>query len=121
MAYILGTYLGDGYCYRRESVDRKKRGVAYFGVNAINQHFFKAVCRSIHCLYGVTPVIRMSRKAPNPQSNDMYYFRFCNRQLADWLVETTDGKNKLPDFGSWQRRHIVSFLRGLMDSEGHIG
>lgn len=112
-AYILGVYLGDG------CVTHSGDGYPLFRLNTIDEDFALAVKKALKDL--VDNPVSISCHAVKKSSRPNWALCCCSTELSRHLVDVTDGKKKIPDVVSgWDRGMKISFIEGLMDSEGYV-
>jgi len=112
-AYILGVYLGDG------CVTHSGDGYPLFRLNTIDEDFALAVKKALNDL--VDNPVSISCHAVKKSSKPNWVLCCCSTELSRHLVDVTDGKKKIPDVISrWDRGMKISFIEGLMDSEGYV-
>jgi hypothetical protein len=115
LAYLVGVYLGDGYC----DIRQERYGCLRIGVVDID--FLLEIQRVANEVLGFRSEIRFDRVATNENSRDRYIINICCSQFALWLVEMTGKKAFVPTEILQSSKDIkIAFLQGLMDSEACI-
>lgn len=120
-AYLLGVFLGDGCVTQQRSTNSGPDVKAYpvFRLNTIDDDFAEATRKAL-AQFTDRP-ISIHKHAVSKSSKPNYSLRCGDPEIAKHLVEATDGKKKIPDVvHGWSRQEKLSFIAGLMDSEGFV-
>ena len=108
LAYLLGVYLGDG------NVCKVKTG-AFFQQSSIDEDFILKTQKTAQNILGFLPNYHFYSK------RGLYLLRICSTEFANWLIQITDKKQKIPDDVLNAKRNVLKeFINGLLDSEGSI-
>lgn len=117
-AYILGVYLGDGCVTRPSSRSAEHRRC--FKLNTIDLEFAEATAEALRSLTERPPSISTHPVKRSKNDNNSLYCG-CD-ELCHVLTTDTQSKSKIPDYvWDWPRDVKLSFIGGLMDSEGFVG
>lgn len=115
LAYLVGVYMGDGYCDIREG----KYGC--FRVAVVDTDFLEEVQRIAERVLGFRSAIKLDHKARNENCHDQYILNLCCSQFAVWLEKTTGKKAYIPqEIINGSRDVKLAFVQGIMDSEATI-
>ena len=113
-AYILGVFLGDG------CVTKSPDGYWVFRLNTIDAEFAEATRRALKEL-SERPV-NICTHAVSKSSKPNHSLRFGDQALCERLRSETNCKQQIPPYvADLPREERVSFIAGLMDSEGFVG
>ena len=112
-AYILGVYIGDG-CITRP---KNKPNVSYtFRLDVIDKDFavkFKEELEELGC--------KTKFREYERNSKPCYIVETRNKDLTKKLLEETNHKKLVPEYiNKWSKEEKLSFISGIMDSEGFI-
>lgn len=120
-AYLLGVFLGDGCVTQQRSTNSGQEVKSYpvFRLNTIDEDFAEATKAALSEF--TDRPISIHKYAVSKSSKPNYSLRCGDPKIALHLVEVTDGKSRIPDvvFG-WSKEDKLSFIAGLMDSEGFV-
>lgn len=122
-AYLLGAYLGDGHVAHRHKYNRGNKnanGNHQFTIASIDKDLLKRTKRCIKkCFPKFEGSLNINRAARNgKQKGYIYRLDIYNKELCDFLIDTTNWKKKLPKFSN--KKLFREFVAGLMDTDGWI-
>jgi len=112
LAYLIGVYLGDGNVNIYIRKDGKGKNYI-FRLNVIDKDFIEETKK---CLNKIFP-----NRNVRIYKNDKYLLHFTDKNLCEFLRAITFSKKIIPEFIKEADREIrLSFLAGLLDSEGWV-
>lgn len=108
LSYLLGVYLGDGSVYKNEQG-------AVFSHSSIDEDFIKKTQEAVLNILKYKPTYCYY------ENKQQYSLRVCSTDFAEWLLNVTNNKEKIPDIiFKTNEKNICAFLNGLLDSEASI-
>lgn len=112
-AYLLGVYLGDG------CVTRTGSGKLIFRLNTIDQDFAEAVKFALNDISAVH--VNLTCHAVKKSKKPNWALGCQDGDLCARLVEDSHSKRVIPNYAfGWPKHLKLSFIAGLMDSEGFV-
>lgn len=120
-AYLLGVFLGDGCVTLQKSTNSGLETKSYlvFRLNTIDEDFAEATKQALSEF--TDRPISIHKHAVSKSSNPNYSLRCGDPEICKHLIEVTDGKKKIPEcVFNWSAQNKISFITGLMDSEGFV-
>lgn len=112
-AYLLGVYLGDG------CVTHTSEGYPVFRLNTIDADFAAATKAALSDLTDRPVWVGCHAVAKSNKPN--HALRCGDKEICRMLVDATQAKAELPGGAfNWPREERLSFIAGLMDSEGFV-
>jgi len=120
-AYLLGVYLGDG-CVTRDKSTNSGREIRYYPVfrlNTIDEDFAQATKKALEEF--TDRPISIHKHSVKKSSKPNYSLRCGDPDICKNLKSVTQNKQIIPKFvHDWSRAEKLSFIVGLMDSEGFV-
>lgn len=112
-AYILGVYIGDG-CITKP---KNRPNYSYtFRLDVIDKDFADKFTEELNAL-GCKSLPREWKRNEKP----CYIVETRDKDLTKVLLEDTQHKKIIPDYvKKWDKENKLSFISGIMDSEGFI-
>lgn len=111
-SYLLGVYLGDG------CVTTSGYTSISFKLNTIDLDFAEATVNALEELTGRRPNIL---KYKVKRGRDNHHITLACKELCDVLITDTQDKQVIPEYVfNWPTDNKISFIAGLMDSEGFV-
>lgn len=120
-AYLLGVFLGDGCVTQQQSTNSGPEVKSYpvFRLNTIDEDFAEAT-KAVISEFTDRP-ISIHKHAVSKSSNPNYSLRCGDPEICKHLIEVTNGKKSIPEcVHDWSQQDKISFITGLMDSEGFV-
>jgi intein-encoded DNA endonuclease-like protein len=113
LAYVIGAKLGDGYATRRRRIIKGYNDVT-IGLKVKDRDFAEEFGRCLEKVLGRRPIKLRYR-------NDVgkYVVEIYSQTLYELLKKPID-LNKLKKYIEHCERCVATFLRGFVDSEGHV-
>jgi hypothetical protein len=111
-AYLLGVFLGDGCVTLHQ-------GYPTFRLNTIDEDFALAT-KKVLSEFTDRP-ISIHKHNVSKSSKPNHSLRCGDPEICRKLVDDTDGKKKIPEYvRNWSKEEKISFIVGVMDSEGFV-
>lgn len=114
--YLLGVYLGDG-CITRPY---KHSEEWCFKLNTIDKDFAEAVRTALECELTDMPVSISKHNVKNSKRPNYTLYCRCHNLCVAMKEHCGGGKLWPNDIDVWSRPCKLSFIEGLMDSEGFV-
>jgi intein-encoded DNA endonuclease-like protein len=113
LAYIIGAKLGDGYAYKRGHAIRSYNDVI-IGLKVKDREFAVEFGRCLAKVLGRQPIRPRYNK-----SSERYVVEAKSQTLYELLKKPVD-LDRLKKYIEHCERCMAAFLRGFVDSEGHV-
>lgn len=111
-AYLLGVYLGDGW------MGKTTNNRWDFRLNSIDRDFCESTMDCFNSVLGRRTKIHVHSVSKSDKPN--HSLTIGCKDLF-WFIDATDKKEKIPEY-VWRlkRDDKISFIAGIMDSEGYV-
>lgn len=116
LAYIIGTYLTDGYVRRRDN-----RIISGIGLSCVDIEF------ADHFEYCINSIGLKSKRGTIEKfqslGHQMQHVVFCySSMFARWIYDVTKAKSRVPDcIFNASKECIVEFVAAIIDGDGSVG
>lgn len=116
LAYVIGAYITDGMIGRDHRTNKPKQLVLNSSTEEFTQHIHDCLTK-----LDMSPRLGIHHSPTRKGRSDLFSVAGYSSMFATWLLETCQGKSKIPTFLLHAPlSHQLAFLAGAIDGDGHV-